>query len=247
LSDTASHPVIRADKLTKTYVTAPALKAVSFDVCAGESVAILGANGAGKTTLFNLLLGLLAPDVPPDGGSCTVLGVPGDRLTPETKARIGFIADHAGSIPWATVKDLARLNRGLYPGWDQERYLRLVGDWDIDAGRRMNALSKGQKRLAEFALTLSHHPDLLVLDEPFNGLDAVMRIRVQSLLRQMQKHDGTTILYATHILSEVTEVGDRMIVLRKGEIVTDVRLADLRESVEQCFVRLYGLADAAAS
>jgi ABC-2 type transport system ATP-binding protein len=198
-------------------------------------VAVVGANGAGKTTLFNVMLGLCAPDT----GGCSILGAPSANLPPSIRGRLSFVADHAGPIPWASACDIARLYRILYPRWNQETFDRLLSSWHIDAFRRLNQLSKGQKRLAELALAAAIEPGILMLDEPFNGLDAVMRIHVQNLLRSMQRESGATILYATHILTELPAVADRMIVVRKGTVVYDAALGSDGKQPHEIFSELY--------
>jgi ABC-2 type transport system ATP-binding protein len=227
--------VISCSNISKTYINVNALVDISMVIHKGESVALVGANGAGKTTLFNILLGLLRPDE----GACSILGVVSDKITPDIRARIGFIADHAGPIPWASSDDIARLYSSLYPKWNKKLYLDLMNSWMLDPGRRLNQLSKGQKRLAEIAITAATEPQIIILDEPFNGLDAVMRIQIQRLLRQLQKENNVTILYATHILTELFSVADRMVVLRLGSIVYDSVLKEYGETPENIFIRLY--------
>jgi ABC-2 type transport system ATP-binding protein len=226
---------ISCSNVSKTYLTINALVDVSIVIQKGESVAFVGANGAGKTTLFNILLGLLRPD----DGFCSILGVPSEKINPQIHAQIGFIADHAEPIPWASSDDIARLYSSLYPKWNKKLYLDLMDSWKLDTGRRLNQLSKGQKRLAEIAITAATEPDIIILDEPFNGLDAVMRIQIQRLLRRLQKENNVTVLYATHILTELFSVADRMIVLRQGRVVYDSVLKEDKETPENTFIRLY--------
>lgn len=227
--------VISCSNVSKTFITIKALANISLIVHRGESVALVGANGAGKSTLFNILLGLLQPD----DGTCSILGVDTEKITPDIRAAIGFIADHASPVPWASSDDIARLYSSLYLKWSNELYSELMTSWSIDRTRRLNQLSKGQKRLAEIALTAAVQPDIIILDEPFDGLDAIMRIQIQRLLRQFQKEKNVTILYATHILSEIYSVADRMIILRNGTIMHDSMLKEGMESPENVFIRLY--------
>jgi ABC-type multidrug transport system ATPase subunit len=128
----------------------------------------------------------------------------------------------------------------LYSRWNQEKFDRLIEAWRVDKYRRLNQLSKGQRRLAELTLAAAIEPRIMVLDEPFNGLDVVMRIHVQNLLRSLQRDGGTTILYASHILSALHTVADRMIVLRQGSVVHDAALpADDGRSSHEIFSVLY--------
>ncbi|MBN1980915.1 MAG: ABC transporter ATP-binding protein [Chitinivibrionales bacterium] len=235
MADTA----VTVNSVSKSFSTSlntvKALDAVSFSVATGESVALLGANGAGKTTLFNILLGLLKPD---SGGS-SIIGVESLHLRPDAKARIGFIADHASAVPWSSAYDISRLFRLIYPMWDQAVFDGLIQKWNIDYTKRLNALSKGQKRLAQISLTLACRPSLLLLDEPFNGLDAVMRMQVQKLLRACQHQQQVTLVYATHLLTEVPAVADRILILKSGKLAADSTIAALPASVEQTFAQFY--------
>jgi ABC-2 type transport system ATP-binding protein len=229
--------VISCRAVTKAYGTIRALQNISLSINEGESVAVVGANGAGKSTLFNIMVGLLQPD----DGTCSIAGTASGQLAPQHRAKIGFIADHAGPIPWATSHDLAQLYAKIYPKWDQKRYEQVIASWKIDSYRRLKNLSKGQKRLAEIALVTAIQPALLILDEPFDGLDAVMRIKIQKLLRDLQEKMNTTILYATHIVTELSSVADRMVVLQNGNLIYDQPLTCGGESPDVLFRKLYAV------
>ena len=118
---------------------------------------------------------------------------------------------------------------------------RFIDEWEIATEKRIRSMSRGQKRLAELALCFSTCPEILLLDEPFDGLDAVMRIRVMDVMREMNRRQGTTLFYSSHILSEIGKIAERLIVLREGEIHLDGKIADLDSSVDETFTRLYDL------
>lgn len=228
-------PVIEARKLTRTYDNKKALLSFDISVYPGESVALLGANGAGKTTLINILLGIINPDSPPDGGESFVMGCVSSSLTPSIKSRIGLISADARPAPWASAMDLAAFYSSIYSGWDAGWFVRCSEEWEIDTKKRLQLLSKGQRRLAEIALVTSIKPKLLVLDEPFDGLDAVNRIGIHRLFRQMQRESGATILYTTHVLEEVGKLADRVVIMRNGMKVVDCAMDALPQSLEQVF------------
>lgn len=235
LTTMASAEIVKCTGITKSYGTIVALKNITLSMCEGESVALAGANGAGKSTLFNIICGLLKSDE----GTCSIVGTSSGALTPQHRAKIGFIADHAGPIPWASANDLAMLYSKIYADWDGEFFNTVISSWKIDRYRRLNNLSKGQKRLAEIALIMSIRPAIMILDEPFDGLDAVMRIKIQNHLRNLQQQSSTTILYATHIITELSSIADRMLVLRAGDLVYDQPVATAHESPDAIFRRLY--------
>lgn len=233
--------LITADTLSKTYAETTALDKVSLTVESGEAVALLGQNGAGKSTLTNIVAGLLAPDAPPDSGRCTVFGRDSTVLDPATREKTALISDEAGPVAWVSASEIARLYRSLYKRWDGARFTKLLSQWGIDTARPLRKLSKGQRRLAEIALATSCRPELVILDEPFNGLDPVMRVRIQRLLASMNRDEGATIVYATHVLGEVPAIAGRVVILRKGVKVCDSPIDALDGGVEGAFMRCYGL------
>lgn len=227
--------VISCQNVTKKYDAVTALENLSITINEGEAVAIAGANGAGKTTFFNIVLGLTRANE----GRCNILGVNSSDINPAIRSKVAFIADHASPVPWASSNDIAKLFSSLYSLWDERLFIELTTSWDIDRKRRLNNLSKGQKRLAELAIVASCQPDIIILDEPFNGLDSVMRIQIQRLLKKLQRNRNKTIVYATHILTEIESVADRMVVFRRGRLIYDCSLHKMSESPEELFVRLY--------
>jgi ABC-2 type transport system ATP-binding protein len=235
--------VLKTDSLTKTYVTVPALRDVSLTVTRGESVALLGANGSGKTTLINLLLGLVQPDPPPDGGEARLLGRTSGRLDASVKQRVGLVSDTASPMPWASAYQIARFYRELYPLWDMDAFMSRIAQWELDTSRKLNALSKGQRRLAEIALATSYRPELLLLDEPFNGLDPVHRLQVRTMLRQLREESGLTILYATHALSDVAKLAERVVILKAGRVALDQLVSAMSGDVDSVFLDTYGLSE----
>jgi ABC-2 type transport system ATP-binding protein len=233
--------IIETHRLSKKYTATVALDAFSLAVGASEFVALLGANGAGKSTFIKIVLGLETPEAPPEGGESRVLGSRSEKLSIESREKIGYISDDAGPVAWASADDIARLYASMYKKWDYTMYTTCAHRWNLDTSKKLNSVSKGQKRLMEFLLVLSYHPELLILDEPFNGLDAVNRIELQDLLKNLQKKEGTTILYTTHVLDEVGRLADRLVIIRSGKKVYDNKITT-SDSVEKIFRLHYGMA-----
>lgn len=239
MSDQTHPPLIEVSDLTKEYLTLTALSAVCFTVHPGESVGLLGSNGAGKSTLLHVLMGFLVPD----DGEALLFGVPPSRMSTREKERVGFVPEDSGLPPWATLEETARLFSSLYHRWSRKRFDRLIDEWEIPADQRLNTLSRGERRLAELALCFSTRPDLFLFDEPLQGLDAVMRIRVINELKEMIRRDGITLFCSSHILSDVEKLAERILIIRAGEIALDERIDRLNESIEDRFFDLYGVAD----
>lgn len=228
---------IEIEGLTKTYIHVTALRNISLSVERGESVGLVGANGAGKTTMLHALMGF----IPFDEGTVKILGKLSAHLDAPTKERIGFVAEETGLLPWATLMDMVELYKNLYSRWDEDMLFRLVDEWEIVADKRMRSMSKGQKRLAELALCLSCRPEILLLDEPFIGLDAVMRFNVLSAMKGMNSQHNTTIFYSSHILSDIEKIATRVIIIRGGEICFDKPICAIESSVEETFISYYDL------
>jgi ABC-2 type transport system ATP-binding protein len=234
-------PIIVAEKLTKTYIATPALDTITFSVSAGEAVAIIGANGAGKSTLINILLGLTAPDSPPDGGRVSLFGSNGGTLSADIKQRIGYISDNSCPIPWATISNIESFYNSIYNQWDRKFFMTCLARWNIDLSKRLITLSKGQRRMVEIALVVSYHPDCIFLDEPFNGLDPVNRYQIQCLINDTRQVSTLTLVYATHVLSEIPKLAERVIMLKEGKIVLDSSVDTIENGIENTFNTLYNL------
>ena len=228
---------IEIQGLTKKYITLMALRNVSLNVNRGESVGLIGSNGAGKSTLLHILMGFISFDE----GIVKILGKSSVHIDATTKEKIGFVAEEISLLPWATLLDIAGLYKHLYSQWDEDMLSRFIAEWEIVTDKHMRSVSKGQRRLAELALCFSCHPTILLLDEPFLGLDSVMRIKVLSVMKEMNSQYGTTIFYSSHILSDIEKIANRVIIIRQGEICLDEQISNLQSSVEKTFVKYYGL------
>lgn len=227
--------VIAIDGLVKEYATVAALQGISLRIDRGEIAALLGSNGAGKSTLFYILMGFRRPTA----GSASVFGLDPFSLPESARAKIVFVPEEGALPPWASANDVARLYRHLYPQFDAAALQRMLDAWGLSPPARLATLSKGERRLTELAVALSCRPTLLLLDEPFAGLDLVMRIGVIDELRDLNRSMETTILYSSHILSDVEKIARRVIILRAGEITVDQSLEELDEPLEALFLRQY--------
>ncbi|GAB2716825.1 ABC transporter ATP-binding protein [Nocardia thraciensis] len=220
-TSTATAAVVTTDALTKTYGTHTAVDSVAMTVYAGEIYGFLGPNGAGKTTTLRMLVGLIRPT----SGAATVLGShPGD---PETLRRIGVLIEGPGFYPYLSGRDNLRLlarYRGV--GRDGvEQALERVGLADR-AHDRFRTYSLGMKQRLGVAAALLGHPDLLILDEPTNGLDPAGMAEMRELITGLAA-DGHTVVLSSHLLSEVQEICDRVGVISRGRLLTEATVSEL--------------------
>jgi ABC-2 type transport system ATP-binding protein len=222
--ETAS--AIRTKGLTKHYGKVRAVEGLNLDVRRGEIYGFLGRNGAGKTTTIRMLLGLVVPSE----GQIEVFGVSlrTDRLA--ALRRTGFLVEAATAYPNLTVRENLELQRRLTgaPRGAVNEAIRLLS-LEGYAGRTSAHLSLGNKQRLALARALVHSPELLILDEPANGLDPAGIVEIRDLLRRLAE-GGATIFMSSHILSEVDQLADRIGIIRDGRLVEEVDRRDHRKA-----------------
>ena len=203
-----------------------ALDGVTLTVPQGSVYGLVGPNGAGKSTLIRCLTGIYQADA----GTISIDG--GNVWENEgLKARTAAIPDDWYYFPQATIRDMCRFMRGFYPGFSMERYEKLKEVFEIDEKRALRRLSKGMQKQAAFWLMLSCMPDYLILDEPVDGLDPVMRRQVWSLVLGDVAQRGTTVLVSSHNLRELEDVCDHVGILSHGKVLLERSLTDLQDNV----------------
>jgi ABC-2 type transport system ATP-binding protein len=230
---------VEVKNLEVRYGQKRAVKGLTFSLGLGESVGLLGANGAGKSSTLKALLGML----PSTKGSISVLGFePGDYRAFE---KLGFAPEEGSAPEYLTGLEylvfVGSLHHPNNRGIDQEA-LELLSWFELNRHQRIRDYSKGMKRRILLAQAFIGDPGLLILDEPLNGLDPLMIVKLREKLNQKRAH-GTTILYSSHILAEVEKCCSRAIILREGEIVLDASLEQIIKeygSVERAFTEKVG-------
>ena len=185
----------------------------------GAVYVLAGANGAGKTTLMEALLDLVRPDA----GTAAVFGLDVRQRGPEVRAQVGYVAASPGwEYGWMSVGRLLQHHAAFYPTWDAAYAARLARLFALPLDRRLGVLSRGFARRVQLALALAHRPPLLLLDEPTDGLDRVVRDELMGLLVEHLAETPTTLLVATHQLHEVDPLADHLGVLRDGRLVAQL-------------------------
>ncbi len=220
-----SVPAIRARGLAKDYGEIHAVRRVDLEVRSGEIYGFLGRNGAGKTTTIRMLLGLVRPSA----GEISLFGssLRADRAG--VLRRIGYLVEGAAAYPNLTVRENLEMQRRLTgsPRGSVERAMSLVR-LEASAGRRAGRLSLGNKQRLSLARALLHEPELLVLDEPANGLDPAGIVEIRGLLRRLADEKGVTVFMSSHLLDEVEQLADRIGIVHEGLLVEEVDAALLR-------------------
>ena len=216
---------VRTRGLTKRYGDVRAVTGLDLDVRRGEIYAFLGRNGAGKTTTIRMLLGLVRPTE----GEAVVFGT---RIAPGVSAifgRVGYLVETAAAYPNLTVRENLEIQRRLTmaPRTAVGEAIALLGLTGA-ADRQVGQLSLGNKQRLSLARAMLHRPELLILDEPANGLDPAGIVEVRGLLRHLATEEGVTVFLSSHILAEVAHLADRIGIVHEGRLLQEVDYAELR-------------------
>ena len=217
--------MIEVKNAVKTFDGFAALNDATLSVPTGAVYGLVGPNGAGKSTIIRHLTGIFRQD------SGTVrIGGEDVWENAALKARIAAIPDDWYYFNSATIRDMMRFYKGFYPQFSTERYEKLKEVFELDEKRPIRRLSKGMQKQAAFWLTMCCMPDYLVLDEPVDGLDPVMRRQVWSLIMQDVAERGTTVLVSSHNLRELEDVCDHVGIMNKGKVLLERSLSELQEN-----------------
>lgn len=234
------NPVIEAKGISHAfgYFFLPdyrsALKEVNLTVTRGESVALLGPNGAGKTTLHRILNGLLKPDA----GTARVLDCPVQKLGKYERQRIAFIAESQELPDDLTVAQAAAWLRPMYPRWDAAFERRLMELFRLPAHGTIGAFSRGMRMKTSCLLSLCWHPEVLFMDEPFAGMDTVVRDEIVEALLTLAQEERWTLFLSSHDIDDVERLADRVLLLDAGSLVLDSTLDDLQEHCRRLTIHL---------
>ncbi len=219
---------IETDHLVKRYGDITAVDGVSLQVARGEIYAFLGLNGAGKTTTIRLLLGM----VKPTSGAAYVLGTRiriGERRPWDS---VGYLVETADAYPELTVRENLEAMRRLRPGIEPQAVARVVERLGLEAyaDRRAGTLSLGNKQRLGVAKALLHRPELLVLDEPSNGLDPAGIVEIRNLLTELAREQGVTIFMSSHLLAEVSRLATRIGIIHHGRLIQELGVDELERN-----------------
>ena len=218
--------MIEVKALVKSFDGFRALDGLGLTVPKGAVYGLVGPNGAGKSTLIRHAVGIYRQD----SGELLIDGEPVYE-NPKIKARIAYIPDEAAYFTQSTIKDMMSFYRSMYPGFDAERFNKLGEAFELSLNRPLRKMSKGMQKQAAFWLALSCRPDYIVLDEPVDGLDPVMRRQVWSLLLSDVAERGSTVLVSSHNLRELEDVCDHVGIMNRGKMLLERSLSQLQDDM----------------
>jgi ABC-2 type transport system ATP-binding protein len=224
--------IIRALDLQKSYGRFDALRGLTLSVPEGSAFALIGPNGAGKTTTIKVLMNILSPSA----GSATVLGVDSREISPREIAQIGYVSENQDMPGRMTVAQYLKYLRPFYPNWDRSLEQTLLGQFRLPLERRIRDLSHGMRMKMCLACALPFRPKLLVLDEPFSGLDPLVRDELtEGLVEQI---GATTILVSSHELSDLEGLATHVGYIDQGRVLFQESMDDLTARLREVRVTL---------
>ena len=218
--------MIEVRNVLKEFDGFRALDDLNMTVPTGSVYGLVGPNGAGKSTIIRHLTGIYRQDA----GEILVDGAPVFE-NPGVKSRIAYIPDDIFYYANASIREMMDFYRSIYPHFDAERFKKLADVFGLDPKRQMRRLSKGMQKQAAFWIAVSLRPEILILDEPVDGLDPVMRRRIWSIIMADVAENGTTVLVSSHNLRELEDVCDSVGIMNKGKIMIERSLDELQENI----------------
>ncbi len=223
--------VLTLTNVCKSFDSKRVLDQVSLAIPPGSVVGLLGKNGTGKTTLIKCALGLLKPQ----SGRIHVFGEPAWTLSDAAKARIGYVPQTPALYPWMRVRQIVDYQASFYPHWNDELIDGLLAEWNLDPSEKVGPLSVGQQQKLSILLAIGHEPDFLVLDEPAAALDPEARRNfIRTVLDLVGK--GRTVLFSTHITSDLERIANRIVILERGCVAIDEELDRLKERIKRLHI-----------
>jgi len=209
--------MIEIHDLHKRFRKTEAVSGLTLSVPEGQVTAFLGPNGAGKSTTIKCLLNLHRPD----SGCATVLGIDSRQLGPTQFTQIGYVSENMELPLWMTVRQFLDYCRPLYPQWDRAFEAQLLKQFDLPPQTKLKDLSRGMRMKAALLSSLAYRPKLVVLDEPFSGLDPLVRDEFIRGLLELTEQEGWTVFVSSHDIEEVQRLADRIAIINSGKLALD--------------------------
>ncbi len=225
--------ILNLKGINKSYDQNHVLRDLDFTVPEGTVMGLVGKNGAGKSTMIKCLLGL----VKPDSGDASIYDDNAWNLSDKTRQRIGYVPQSITGFQWMTVEGMLNYVGAFYPKWDEKKIKHLLKEWDLDAYARVGNLSEGQRQKLAIIQVMGHDPDVFIFDEPVAALDPVARRKFIKQLVDINMNENKTVLFSTHITSDLERVSADIAILSDGAIRYKGDLAVLKEKVRRLHIQ----------
>lgn len=225
-----SEVVLETEGLTKYYANTLAVDHLDLKIPRGCICGFLGRNGAGKTTAIKMMLGLLNPTA----GRARIFGCDSQELTPAICQRVGYVTEGHRLYRWMSVDRLEKFQKAFFPKqWDDKFFAEMIEYFGLSKKQKVKHLSIGQRAQVSLALTLAPNPELLIMDDPTQGLDAAIRRQFLEGMIQLIMRQGRTVLFSSHILGDVERVADRIAVIDRGVLRASCSLEQFQKAVKK--------------
>jgi ABC-2 type transport system ATP-binding protein len=221
---------IETQKLAKTYGTHEAVRGLDLTVPAGSVCAFLGQNGAGKSSTIRMLMGMVRPTS--GGGQIFGLNIDNERDSLRIRERVAYVAEDKRLYDYMTVEQIIRFTRSFFPNWRHDRERHLLKQFELPPDRRIRKLSKGMRTKLALLLGFSRGHQLLILDEPTEGLDPVTIEEVLQTIVSMVA-DGVSVFFSSHQINEVEQIADHVLIINRGLLVLDSPMDQIKEQYRQ--------------
>lgn len=220
-----AHSILGLRGVRKTFETREVLKHIDLTIPEGTIMGLVGKNGAGKSTIIKCLLGLLKPDA----GDATVFDEPSWNLSAESKQRIGYVPQVLIGFRWMRIETMLDYTGAFYSRWNKKLVESLLKEWDLDPWSQISMLSEGEKQKLSIIQAMGHEPDVYIFDEPVASLDPVARRKFIKQLLELNINESKTILFSTHITSDLERVAADVAMLIDGKIVLNDDISTLKD------------------
>lgn len=217
--------IVEVSGLSRQFGKMQALHDLNLQLQPGLVYGLVGANGAGKTTLIKHLLGLLKAQQ----GSVRVFGLDPVKYPVEVLSRIGYLSEDRDLPEWMSISEFVHFTAGYYPTWDHAYATELIETFGLNTDKKIKQLSKGMRAQVGLVAAVGHRPDLLLLDEPSTGLDAVVRKDILNAIIRTVADDGRTVVFSSHLLDEVEMMSDHVLMIHQGNLVLQGALDAIRQ------------------
>lgn len=217
--------MVEVHQLSRNFGNTKAIDEVSLQVHPGLVYGLVGANGQGKTTLIKHLLGLLRAKQ----GSVRIFGLDPVKHPVEVLQRIGYLSEDRDLPEWMRIDELLRYTAAFHPNWDQDYAEELLKTFALDPAKKVKNLSKGMRAQAGLIAAVAHRPELLLLDEPSTGLDAVVRKDILNAIIRTVADEGRAAIFSSHLLDEVEQMSDYVFMMDQGKLVLQGSLDEIKE------------------
>jgi len=218
--------VVDVKNLSRSFGKTKALENINFAAGRGKVYGLVGANGAGKTTLIKHLLGLLRAQ----SGSVRIFSEDPVKEPESVLKHIGYLSEERDIPDWMTIEELMRYTNAYHSGWDQVYADELLNTFSLDQAKKISTLSRGMRAQVALIAAVAHRPDLLILDEPSSGLDAVVRKDILNAVVRTISEEGRTVIFSSHLLEEVERLSDHVVMIHQGRICLDSSIESINNS-----------------